>query len=73
MLDVLDRVGVIKHIPQTLYKDQSPQWIALRHAWKHSKRKSCDWAIVCDVDEFPNIHIGSGTFGDVIEKLQAKT
>ena len=73
MLDVLDRVGVIEHIPQTLNKDQSPQWIALRHAWKHPKRKSCDWAIVCDVDEFPNIHIGSGTFGDVIGKLHPET
>jgi hypothetical protein len=71
MLDCLHRAGVIEHIPQTCADETSPQWQALRAAWKHPLRKSCDWAVVCDVDEFINIHAGNGTLQSLISAVPA--
>lgn len=69
LLNILADAGIITHIPQLIEGDASPQWQALNHAWKHELRKKCDWAIVCDVDEFINIHIGDGTFESLINAL----
>lgn len=69
LLDALDTAGTVDHIPQTVEAGQSPQWQAFRAAWKHPKRKAADWAIVCDVDEFPNIHAAGHTFPDLIAAL----
>lgn len=66
LLESLKDAGVIEHVPQIVSQGDSPQWQALRAAWKHPLRKSCDWAIVCDVDEFVNIHVGQGKFADLI-------
>lgn len=69
ILDSLHKADVIEHAPQIVEPGQSPQWQALRTAWKHPKRKAADWAIVCDVDEFPNIHLHGNTFPDLIAAL----
>lgn len=69
LLDTLHNSGVVVHISQTLNDDDSPQWHALRRAWKHPLRKACDWALVCDVDEFVNIHVGQGTLPDLIAEM----
>jgi hypothetical protein len=69
MLQVLDAQGVIEHHPQQVASGTSPQWQGFRDAWKQDLRKACDWALVCDVDEFPNIHAGQGRFADLIGAL----
>ena len=69
MLQTLDQAGVVTHVPQTVEAKKSPQWQALRAAWKHPLRKACDWALVSDVDEFINIHTGNHTFADLITAL----
>ncbi|MGB0798558.1 MAG: glycosyltransferase family 2 protein, partial [Planktomarina sp.] len=60
MLASLDQQGILHHIPQTVDGGASPQWQALRSAWKQDAVKSADWVMVCDVDEFMNVHIGQG-------------
>lgn len=65
VLDALEQSGIVTHVPQQIPDGESPQWHALRAAWKHPLRKECDWALVCDVDEFVNIHVGAGTFPEL--------
>lgn len=69
LLDALHIADIIEHIPQAVEDGQSPQWQAFRAAWKHPKRKAADWAIVCDVDEFPNIRVTGHTYPDLIAAL----
>ena len=69
ILNTLQAHDEIEHIPLEVTDNKSPQWLAMRQAWQHPKRKECDWAIVCDVDEFPNIHVGDRRFQDCIERL----
>lgn len=69
MLQSLHRAGIVEHIPQELAEGESPQWTAFRAAWKHPLRKACDWALVCDVDEFINIHVGGHRFSDLISAV----
>lgn len=69
MLETLRESGIVEHIPQTISDGDSPQWQALRAAWKHPLRKACDWALVCDVDEFVNVHVGQGTLTDLIAAI----
>ncbi|MDN5787975.1 glycosyltransferase family 2 protein [Pseudorhodobacter sp.] len=73
ILALLDAAGVITHVPQILTEGERPQWTALRAAWKHPLRKACDWALVCDVDEFVNIHAGNGRFDDLFAAVPANT
>ncbi len=73
LLDALHNAGVICHQPQVIEDKKSPQWQALRAAWKHELRKDCDWAIVCDVDEFVNIQTGANGFADLINNVPAET
>lgn len=69
MLARLHDAGVVTHVPQVLAEGESPQWSALRAAWKHPLRKDCDWAIVCDVDEFVNIHVGDHSLRALIDAV----
>ena len=73
MLQYLHKAGVVVHIPQTLDAGESPQWKALKTSWKHPLRKICDWALVCDVDEFVNIHVGDGTILDLLDAVPSNT
>lgn len=56
MLDLLGDAGV-RHQPLMPKPGESAQWLALKAAWAHPLRNSCDWALVIDVDEFPNLHV----------------
>lgn len=69
MLEALQAQDVVVHVPQEIEEGVSPQWQALRAAWKHPLRKACDWALVCDVDEFVNIHVGQGRLSDLLDAL----
>ena len=33
----------------------------------------CDWAVVCDVDEFINVHLGAGSLHDLISAVPEQT
>ncbi len=66
MLDALDAAGVVTHVRQEVPEGESVQWTALKAAWKHPLRKEVDWALVCDIDEFPVVKVGEGTFQDLI-------
>lgn len=69
MLDLLDKAGIIAHVPQQPQGKKSVQWQALRAAWKHPLRKAADWVLVSDVDEFLNIRGGDHTLGGLIGGL----
>jgi hypothetical protein len=73
MLQTLHAAGIVEHVPQDLAEGESPQWTAFRAAWKHPLRKACDWALVCDVDEFINIHVGDHQFRDLIDAVPDET
>ena len=66
LLAVLAWHGELHHIVQKMPQGISPQWQALKAAWRHPLRKLCDWAVVCDVDEFINVHLGAGSLHDLI-------
>ncbi|WP_347815878.1 glycosyltransferase family 2 protein [uncultured Planktomarina sp.] len=73
LLAVLARHGVLHHIVQKMPQGISPQWQALKAAWRHPLRKLCDWAVVCDVDEFINVHLGAGSLHDLISAVPEQT
>jgi hypothetical protein len=69
LLDLLQDQGVLTHIKQDVPEGESVQWTALRAAWKHPLRKEVDWALCCDVDEFPVIKVGEGRFSDLLNTV----
>ena len=73
LLAVLARHGVLHHIVQKMPQGISPQWQVLKAAWRHPLRKLCDWAVVCDVDEFINVHLGAGSLHDLISAVPEQT
>lgn len=73
MLSLLAKAGEVAHVPHVPEPDKSIQWQALRQAWKHPLRKTADWIMVTDVDEFVNIHVPGLRLTDLIAKVPAKT
>lgn len=73
MLDLLQDAGVLTHIRHTPDAGESIQWHGFRDAWKSDQRKAADWIMACDVDEYPNIKLGQGTFGDLLDALPEGT
>lgn len=69
LLDQLSVLPWITHIRQTLNEGDSAQWTALRHAWHLPEVGDADWLLFCDVDEFPEIKIGDGTFKALISDV----
>ena len=69
MLARLDAEGIVHHLPNPREGSASVQWQALRRAWKHPLRKAADWALVCDADEFVNIHVPGHGFADLLAAL----
>ncbi|WP_051909974.1 glycosyltransferase family 2 protein [Paenirhodobacter enshiensis] len=74
MLDLLERAGVVTHLPQPARDGaQGPprgvQWQALRRMWRHPARKEADWVLISDLDEFPVIHVGAGRLEDLFAHL----
>lgn len=69
MLDLLAGQGIVNHRPHTVAPGASVQWQAFRDAWKSDNRKRADWAMVCDVDEYPNLKLGRGRFADLFDAL----
>jgi len=65
LLDALAAAGVVLHLPNPA-RTRNYQMEALRHARQQPVVREVDWVWVADVDEFPCIHVGDGTFPDLI-------
>lgn len=73
MLDALAREDVLRHAPNPAVEGKSLQWSALKAGWDHPLRKSADWMMIADVDEFPVIHRGDRRLADLFAAVPANT
>lgn len=73
MLDRLQALGWITHVANEGPYDEGPQWAALKAADKHPLVRKADWILVCDIDEFVNIHAGDGTLAALFAALPEAT
>ncbi len=69
MLENLARMGLVTHVPNPGPHPKGPQWAALVQADRHPVVQSADWVLVCDIDEFVNVHVGAGTIPDLLAAL----
>lgn len=73
MLERLQALGWLTHIRQTGPFEEGPQWAALKAADKHPLAAAADWILVCDIDEFVNIHAGDGSLSALFAALPEAT
>ena len=68
ILDRLVQIGVVTRLdnPFDPASGIKPQHAALKDATKQQVYKDADWVLVIDVDEFVNIHVGSGTLKELL-------
>jgi hypothetical protein len=52
LLNTLQELGVVTHLPFTCKGKATAQWQALKLAWKQPQIQSSDWALFFDCDEF---------------------
>lgn len=71
MLDRLQQMGWLTHIPNPAPWDQGPQWAALNKAERHPALAAADWAMVIDIDEYVNIHVGNRRLIDLCDAYPA--
>jgi len=69
MLDRLHAMGEIAHVPNPGPHQRGPQWEALARVPDHPLWQECDWAMVLDIDEFVNVHVGDHTLQALISAL----
>lgn len=69
MLDRLDEMGVLTHLPNPAIVAQSSyfQPLAMKFAVNIPQVKRADYVIQTDVDEFINIHTGKGYLKDLLK------
>ena len=73
MLDRLAALRLLTHIRNPAPHRQGPQWAALKQASSHPLFASADWAMVLDIDEFVNIHVGARRIPDLLAALPDAT
>ncbi len=73
MLDRLAESGHLTHIRNDGPHPQGPQWAALKTANSHPLFAASDWAMVLDIDEFVNIHVGARRIPDLLAALPNAT
>lgn len=66
MLDRLQAMGWLTHVPNPGLHTEGPQWAALKAADRHPLVRKADWLITFDIDEFINIKLGQGKITDLI-------
>jgi hypothetical protein len=66
MLDRLQQMGLVHHLPNPRRGKKPVQWTALKRAANHPAVKKAEWIFVTDVDEFLNIHLGAGHLDDLL-------
>lgn len=73
MLDRLERLGWLTHLPNPGPHANGPQWSALALAGRHHACRDADWIVTLDIDEFVNIHVGGHRLPDLIARLPEAT
>ncbi len=73
MLDRLQDMGIVTHLPNPGPHEGGVQWQALKRADKHPLRASADWILALDIDEFVNIHVGDHRLPDLLAALPRAT
>ncbi len=73
MLDRLQDMGQLTHLPNPGPHPKGAQWSALDLAARHPLMAAADWVMVLDVDEFVTIHAGGGTLPDLLAALPDAT
>ncbi len=73
ILDRLAELGLVTRLdnPWDPASGKKPQHVALRDALDQPVLKAADWVLTIDVDEFVNIHVGGGTFAELIAACNA--
>jgi hypothetical protein len=72
MLDRLQDMGLVTHLRNDGPHPDSPQWSALKKVERHPLYAQADWALVLDIDEFVNIHVGARRLEDLLAALPAE-
>jgi hypothetical protein len=73
MLDRLQALGQLTHVPNPGPHPRGPQWAALKQADRHPLRAAADWIMVLDIDEYVNIHVGDHTLPALLSALPDAT
>jgi Glycosyl transferase family 2 len=73
MLDRLQALGWLVHVPNPGPFRGGPQWAALRCADRHPVVTSADWLITFDIDEFINVRVGDHTLSALLAALPEAT
>jgi hypothetical protein len=73
MLDRLQALGWLTHLPNPGPHPQGPQWAALKRADSHPLVRGSDWLLSLDVDEFVNIRVGDRTIPALLAALPEAT
>ena len=73
MLDRLAEMGELTHFRNPGPHAKGPQWDALKTAGSHPLFGAADWAMVLDIDEFVNIHVGAHCIPDLLAALPDAT
>lgn len=66
ILDALDALGVIHHVPCAPPPKTAPQAFAYAEIRRRTPIDTAEWLMVLDADEFLNIHVGTGLVDDLI-------
>jgi len=69
MLDRLAALGWLVHVPNPGPHAKGPQWAALALAERHPSLAAADWALVIDIDEYVNVHVGDHTLDALLAAL----
>jgi hypothetical protein len=73
MLDRLQEMGWLTHVPNPGPHRGGPQWAALRRADRHPLVRAADWLITFDIDEFINVKVGDRTLAALFASLPEAT
>ena len=66
LLDRLQELACVTHLPHTVAPGDKPQLAAYARAEALPVLTEADWVMVLDADEFLNIHVGEGQVADLI-------
>jgi hypothetical protein len=73
MLDRLQDMGWLTHLPNPAPWRGGPQWTALKRASGHPLVTGADWLITFDIDEFINVRVGDRTLSALFSALPDAT
>lgn len=73
MLDRLQDMGHLTHVPNPGPHEGGVQWAALKRADAHPLMQAADWVLPLDIDEFVNIHTGDHTLQALLAALPDAT